>query len=251
MVALDRIERVGEHEYVTVDGVSRRVLRLDKVIDVSSPESPPETPAPRVPLILPKFAAQPIAILVTRIVDTESLSVKLQHHPEHDQGILGSAVVRGRMTLFVDLHRLMQRLFGAPAGDASLARERADQTKRLLLIDDTPFFLEVVRRYLTAEGHEVETAVNGEEGLAKLATSRPFDLIVSDIEMPVMDGWEFAAEARRRGVKTPMLALTSLSGAAYEIKARNCGFDSYEVKLDHERLIRKVGNLLLAEGAHS
>ena len=107
----------------------------------------------------------------------------------------------------------------------------------------------MVKRYLTAEGHEVETAVNGEDGLARLSAGRPFDLIVSDIEMPVMDGWEFAREARRRGVKTPMLALTSLSGVAYEIKARDCGYDSYEVKLDHDRLVRKVGNLLAAQEA--
>ena len=65
--------------------------------------------------------------------------------------------------------------------------------------------------------------------------------------MPVMDGWEFAREVRRRGVKTPMLALTSLSGVTYEIKARDCGFDSYEVKLDHDRLVRKVANLLAAQ----
>jgi two-component system chemotaxis sensor kinase CheA len=44
-----------------------------------------------------------------------------------------------------------------------------------------------------------------------------------------------------------MLALTSLSGVAYETKARDCGFDSYEVKLDHDRLVRKVGTLLDAQ----
>ena len=98
-----------------------------------------------------------------------------------------------------------------------------------------------------AEGHEVETAVNGEDALGQLAKGREFDLIVSDIEMPIMDGWEFAREARRRGIKTPMLALTSLSGIPYEVKAKDCGYDSYEVKLDHDRLVRKVGNLLAAQ----
>src|SRR5439155_16356509 len=138
----------------------------------------------------------------------------------------------GRMTLFVDMHRLAQRLFGTSAADAPPASARGNQPKRLLLIDDTPFFLAAVKRYLAAEGHEVETAVNGEDGLARLSAGRPFDLIISDIDMPVMDGWEFAREARRRGVKTHMLALTSLSGAAYEKKARECGFDGYEVKLE-------------------
>ena len=55
-----------------------------------------------------------MAILVSRIVDTESLSVDLQEHPEQDQGILGSAVVRGRLTLFLDIHRLTQKMFGKP-----------------------------------------------------------------------------------------------------------------------------------------
>jgi two-component system chemotaxis sensor kinase CheA len=247
MVGFDRIERVGEFEYVTVDGVSMRLLRLDKVLNVSAPLTPPEGLVPQVPLILPKFVAQDMAILVTRIVDTEALAVDLQTHPEQDPGILGSAVVRGRMTLFVDMHRLTQKLFGAAAAPAPPASGPIRRPRRLLLIDDTPFFLEVVKRYLTGEGHEVETAVNGEEGLDRLSSGGPFDLIVSDIEMPVMDGWEFARQVRRRGITTPMLALTSLSGLNYEIKARDCGYDSYEVKLDHDRLVRKVGNLLVAQ----
>ena len=86
--------------------------------------------------------------------------------------------------------------------------------------------------------------MDGQDALEKIATSPTFDLIVSDIEMPVMDGWDFAREARRRGIKTPMLALTSLSGVSYENKAKECGFNAYEVKLDHDRLVRKVNSLL-------
>lgn len=251
MISRDRLDRVGDHEYVTVDGVSLRVLRLDKVINVSAPDSDPEGSASRMSLILPKFVAQPMAILVSRIIDTESLSVDLQEHPEQDDGILGSAIVRDRLTLFLDLHRLMQKLFekSVKATAAPTAPVPSARPSRLLLIDDTPFFREVVKRYLAADGHEVETAVNGEDGLNRLAKGPEFDLIVSDIEMPVMDGWEFAREVRRRGIRTPMLALTSLSGIPYEVKAKECGFDSYEVKLDHDRLVRKVGNLLLAQAS--
>jgi two-component system chemotaxis sensor kinase CheA len=188
--------------------------------------------------------------LVSRIVDTDSLALELQQHPEQDRGILGSAIVRDRLTLFLDIHRLSEKLFGV--GDPHRSTAQVDKrSKRLLLIDDTAFFREVVKRYLIAEGHVVETAVHGEEGLSKLASSPPFDLIVSDIEMPVMDGWEFAKEARRRGIATPMLALTSLSGLHYESKAKECGYNSYEVKLDHDRLVRKVGHMLAALGVVS
>jgi two-component system chemotaxis sensor kinase CheA len=247
MIARERVERVGEHEYVTVDGVSMRILRLDKVLNVSAPVDLEAGSTATMSLVLPKFEHQPVAILVSRIVDTESLAVDLQQHPGQDQGILGSAIVRGRLTLFLDMHRVTRKLYGQVVSVPPASSASASGPKRLLLIDDTPFFREVVKRYLVAEGHEVETAVNGEDALEQLARGRAFDLIVSDIEMPVMDGWEFAREARRRGIKTPMLALTSLSGIPYEIKAKACGYDSYEVKLDHDRLVRKVGNLLAAQ----
>ena len=246
MISRDRIERVGEHEYITVDGVSTRILRLDKVIDASAPAESDDLTG-QMSLILPKFVPQPMGILVSRIVDTESLCLELQEHPEQNQSILGSAVVRNRLTLFLDMHRLTQTLFGSeivPNPTPADLRWAKPKPKRLLLVEDTAFFREIVKRYLTAEGHEVSTAVHGEDGLSKLGAGSEFDLIVSDIEMPVMDGWDFAREARLRGISTPMLALTSLSGTHYEAKAKDCGFDGFEVKLDHDRLVRKVAQLL-------
>ncbi len=243
MITPSRIERVGDREYVTVDGVSTRVLRLDHVINASSLKSDP----PLMSLILPKFVQQPMGILVSRIVDTESLALDLQAHADEGLGILGSTTVRDRLTLFLEMHYLSERLFGAVPVTPPEPGESTDRRQRLLLIDDTAFFREVIKRYLGAEGYEIVTAVQGQDALNRLSAGPDFDLIVSDIEMPVMDGWKFAREVRRRGIKTKMLALTSLSGEQNEAKAMECGFDGYEVKLDHDRLVRKVRNLLAAQ----
>ena len=244
MIRRGSIERVGAQEFVTVDGVSIRVLRLDRLLNVSVPDETRSEPSDQLSLILPKFGNQTIAILVSHIIDTELLSVELQEHSEQERGILGSAVVRGRLTLFLDLHTLTAKLSGKPVPLPLESGLVTRKSRRLLLVDDTPFFREVVKRYFVEQGHEIETAVDGQDALEKIATSPTFDLIVSDIEMPVMDGWDFAREARRRGIKTPMLALTSLSGVSYENKAKECGFNAYEVKLDHDRLVRKVNSLL-------
>ncbi len=241
MISPDRIERIGDHEFVTVEGVSTRILRLDQVINAS----PLEADHSQMSLILPKFVSQPLGVLVSRIVDTESLALDLQQHLDQDIGILGSAIVRDRMTLFLDMHKLSEKLFGIKS--VSLQGTSSGRKQRLLLIDDTAFFREVVKRYLVSDGREITTAVHGQDGLAQLAKNPEFDLIVSDIEMPVMDGWDFAREVRRRGIKTPMLALTSLSGIQYETKAHECGYDSYEVKLDHDRLVRKVSTMLASQ----
>ena len=242
MVSRDRIERVGDQEFITIDGISTRVLRLDKVLNASANESD----LPMMSFILPKFISQPMGILVTRIVDTESLALDLQHQPNQDEGILGSAIVRDRLTLFLEMHRLSEKLFGFPERPPAVVSNANRRAKRLLLIDDTAFFREVVKRYLSTEGYEIVTAVHGADGLKRLASDGDFDLIVSDIEMPIMDGWEFARTARRQGIKTPMLALTSLSGVQYENKAKECGYDAYETKLDHDRLLRKVNAMLTA-----
>jgi two-component system chemotaxis sensor kinase CheA len=120
--------------------------------------------------------------------------------------------------------------------------------RRVLLIDDTPFFRQVVRQYLESAGIAVTTAVDGQDGLEKLNQDQ-FDLVVCDLEMPRLDGWGFAQAVREQGSRLPLLALTSLSKGEHEARARECGFDEFQEKLDHDELLRAVHRWLgLAEG---
>src|SRR5690606_12634058 len=74
----------------------------------------------------------------------------------------------------------------------------ADRTaKRILLVDDTSFFREIVKRYLSNDKLEIMTGVDGRHGLELLANNE-FDLVLSDIEMPNMDGWQFCKAAREK-----------------------------------------------------
>ena len=70
------------------------------------------------------------------------------------------------------------------------------------------------------------------------------DVLTLDIEMPNMDGWQFCSEARKRGYMVPFLALTSLSKLEHATKASECGFDGFEEKLDHDRLLASVKDML-------
>jgi len=88
-------------------------------------------------------------------------------------------------------------------------------------------------------------ANNGSEGLEKLSAGQ-FDLVVSDIEMPVMDGFTFAQRVRQDGQYSslPMLAVTTLSSAENRAKALSCGFDAFEVKLDGGTFLETIRALL-------
>lgn len=256
LLEMSRIERVGDRDFVTIDGQSTRIVRLDGVMNVSTCDT-----ASTMFLILPKFVSEPMGILAHRIIDTESLAIELQSDVSQP-GVLGTAIVRTNLTLFLDVQQIREFVFGKPVVTASTISaalpnrsEGALQDpqsvfspfdvstdrplQRILLVDDTSFFREIVKRYLSSDKVEIMTGVDGLNGLELLA-KYDFDLVVSDIEMPNMDGWQFCKAARDKGYRMPFVALTSLAKAEHEQKAIACGFDDYEEKLEHDRLKRKV-----------
>ena len=106
-ISMDQIEHVGDQEFINVDGKATRMVRLDRYLNVSACES-----SSNMHLLLPKFVAEPMGILVSHIVDTESLAIDLQAANVEDPGILGTAIVRGKLSLFVDTQYLREQLFG-------------------------------------------------------------------------------------------------------------------------------------------
>jgi DNA-binding NarL/FixJ family response regulator len=119
-------------------------------------------------------------------------------------------------------------------------------TKRLLVVDDDPGLLRAVAETLRAEGYEVTTARRGAEALGYIAQSLP-DLIVSDIRMPGMDGYELVrnlrASARTRLI--PIVFLTAKDETADRIAGFRTGVDAYLTKpFEPDELLAVVANIL-------
>ncbi|MDY6807928.1 MAG: response regulator transcription factor [Actinomycetota bacterium] len=100
---------------------------------------------------------------------------------------------------------------------------------RVLVIEDDLRAAETLRRTLTAEGWTVDVASNGAEGL-ETASVRAYDVIVCDIMMPVLNGYETVRELRRRDVWTPVMMLTAKDGDYDQADAFDLGADDYLVK---------------------
>lgn len=84
---------------------------------------------------------------------------------------------------------------------------------RILVVDDEPDIRATVQAMLEIEGYLVSQAANGADALAALERDRP-DLILLDMRMPVLDGWGFAAELRRREHRVPVVVMTAARDAA-------------------------------------
>jgi DNA-binding response OmpR family regulator len=91
----------------------------------------------------------------------------------------------------------------------------------VLVVEDDASILDVVRTALEAEGYDVRTATNGKEGLDLIADLHVC-LVLLDMRMPIVDGWQFAKELKRRDIDVPIVVMTAAQNArrwAEEIEA--------------------------------
>jgi len=106
----------------------------------------------------------------------------------------------------------------------------SEQAVKILVVDDDAFVREVLSDMLQSGGYEVKTAENGAEALDAYITDTGIDLIVSDINMPVMDGIQFIKELRKNSLDVPVVIVTSISSISVAVEALNSGAVDYVLK---------------------
>ncbi|WP_437230978.1 response regulator [Planctomicrobium sp. SH661] len=129
----------------------------------------------------------------------------------------------------------------------------SDETRsrpRILIAEDTPMFQTVMRRCLEQLGCEIVVKGDGRQALDLLLEDPvTFQLLVSDLEMPELDGFSLVREIRAHPVlgSLPVIACSSRTEPEYEAQALAAGFDAYLVKLNEEQL-KKTAALWLVRG---
>ena len=121
----------------------------------------------------------------------------------------------------------------------------AMERKKILVVDDTEWNRDLLVQLLE-DDYEVLQAVDGEQGVAKAEREKP-DLILMDLGMPVMDGWEATRKIKANGSlkHIPIIAVTSHAMVGDEIHAREAGCDDYLPKpIDENELMIKIKKLL-------
>lgn len=119
---------------------------------------------------------------------------------------------------------------------------------RILLVEDNEMNRDMLSRRLTKRGFEIELAVDGQEGVTKALAGRP-DLILLDMSLPVIDGWEAARRIRAaEGPRIPIIALTAHAMSDDRNKAIDAGCDEFDTKpVDLPRLLGKIQALLAGQ----
>ena len=116
----------------------------------------------------------------------------------------------------------------------------------ILLVEDNEMNRDMLSRRLKRKGYTVLIAVDGQQAV-DMAAATPHDLILMDMSLPVLDGWEATRRIRATGSKVPIIALTAHAMDGDERKARESGCDDYDTKpVELPRLLEKMERLLKA-----
>jgi two-component system chemotaxis sensor kinase CheA len=188
-------------------------------------------------LLVVSDGTRSMALVVDEIVDIVEDHLDIQVASDNP-GVIGSAIIKGQATEIIDIGHFLPMAF-ADWFRRKEKQPQQSQARTVLLVDDSPFFRDMLTPVLQAAGYAVTTASSAQEALALLNDGRSFDVAVTDTEMPDMDGFAFAAAVRAeaRTADMPIIALSSAVSADAIERGRKVGFHDYVAKFDRQGLI--------------
>lgn len=208
---------------------------------------------------------QSMGLIVDEIIDIKEEHIDVQLGG-NQAGLFGSAIIDDKATDVVDVAHFLQATNsswfknhgsedydkGDANGEGRVANKNGMLKRRVLLVDDSPFFRNMLTPVLSIAGYDVTSLESPLDALAMCEKGANFDIIVSDIEMPEMDGFEFAQKVRANTawVNTPMVALSSHATPKDIDRGIEVGFNQYVAKFDRENLLNAL-NDALSEQAHA
>jgi chemosensory pili system protein ChpA (sensor histidine kinase/response regulator) len=214
----------------------------------SGPSDLPETDV-SVPVILVRAGEHSTALVTDELVGSREIVVKsVGPQVASVRGISGATILGdGRIVIILDMGALVRSEWRSRAPDASVRPTRDDRIFALV-VDDSITVRRVTQRFLERNGMRVMTAKDGVEAMALLQEHAP-DVILLDIEMPRMDGYEVAAHVRNdaRLADIPIIMITSRVGDKHRARAIELGVDDYLGKPYQEsQLLDAIEPLVLA-----
>jgi two-component system chemotaxis sensor kinase CheA len=208
----------------------------------------------RQPILVFTDRERSMGLVVDEIVDIvdDRLNIELKTDLP---GLIGSAVIAGKATDVIDAGYFLTQAFSDWFGSAEKAALETGPSgrRRALLIDDSPFFRNLLAPLLSVAGWQVTALDSAQAALDMREQGAAFDVIISDIEMPGMNGFEFANEVRRGGSweNVPMVALSAHASSADFERGRNAGFNDYVAKFDREALVSSLAQTVAGAAAGS
>jgi two-component system chemotaxis sensor kinase CheA len=240
----------GGREVVRVRGNTLPLFAMREILGLSRQQAAPG----RVTALVLNFREQQMACLVSRSLDVQELVVKAMGKQLKSVEFFSGATILGDGAPALILS--VPDLFSASlAGRGSRLRQELEEKRgltrkgRILVVDDSITTRTMEKNILETHGYEVTIAISGPDALQKIAgVDFAFDLVVSDVEMPGMNGFELTRKLREmeRTRETPVIIVSSLASDADKRQGIDAGAQAYIVKgsFDQGTLLSTVETLI-------
>ena len=255
----DQIELSGAQRIVKYRGSILPIISLNEILKLpSAPERNIKTE--KVSTIVIQKTGRFFGVEVNEVVDILNVTGVIEAPVKETNGILGSVIVGEEVATVIDALGILDSVIGARGSSAKQEKNSngsaLDSIKqfnaKVLFAEDTVFFMKQVKKVLETHGMKVTHAVDGEEAWQMLSASKPgeYQLLLSDIEMPKVTGFELAEKVRSdsRFSALPLIALTTRFRDVDREKGKEVGFNYYLEKLKSDQLIDAIDDLLKDRG---
>lgn len=191
------------------------------------------------PILVFSDGGRSMGLVVDEIIDIVEERLNIEVASERP-GVLGYAVIKGNATEIVDIGHFLPQAFADWFRRRDAAVERDART--VLLVDDSAFFRDMLAPLIKAAGCQVIAVGSATAAFEALASDRHFDLVVTDIEMPDMDGFAFAEKLRSMPAtaRLPIIATTAVVSDDAIARGRAIGFYDFVAKFDRTGLIAAI-----------
>jgi two-component system chemotaxis sensor kinase CheA len=250
-----RFEYAGNKKLVQYRDKLLPIIPLSQYFQDLSPElkgyneetlkDPPDAVCP---VLVLQIYDRLVGLQVRRIVDIVGMDSNIDDSLRIHHAIHGTLIFKNRIYTVLDAYRVIRDALNIQ-DQGKTAQGAAHQ---LLVVEDSDFFRKHMERLLTEAGYLVRTAQNGQEALDILeAAPGAFSLVISDIEMPILDGFGLAQKIRSTKAlsRLPLIAVTTRYRQADIDHGEKVGFVAYLEKLNEEHLVDVVQSILSRQGA--
>jgi len=236
-IRFSEVKTVGNRETVTIENRAVALARLDDLLEF--PRRASETGSPDfVSLVVIGSGDERVAFAVDEVLHVEEVLVKTFGRPLSRVRNVAAATILAstKVALILNVADLLKSVRKSPARSRPSPAAAAQNPGRVLVAEDSITSRQLLKGILETAGYRVKTAVDGVDALTLLRTEE-FDVVVSDVEMPRMNGFELTTRIRadKQLADLPVVLVTALASAADRERGADAGANAYLVKSDFDQ----------------
>jgi two-component system, chemotaxis family, sensor kinase CheA len=253
-VPLDLVERIEQIQVSSVEIVGgKRVMQYhgqSMPLFTLHEAATNVTPLPDLGsyiVIVFSISGRDVGLMGITPVDVTEARVAIDDTTLRQKGIMGSSIINDHTTLIVDIHELIETLRPEWFTERRKTQPALDEGSAILLAEDSTFFRNQVKKFIEDEGYAVIAGEDGQKAWdLLLENAGKIRLVVTDIEMPNLDGYGLSKRIREddRFSRLPIIAVTSLAGDEDIARGKEVGIDDYQIKLDKDKLMASIYSFL-------